>query len=175
VAEEEFKSVDDWIEVDDANSLIQNLDYLKVFNTPLIQHPLLTLSDQADHDFEHFSKVMVDPNYLILWKRMKLIEKFEPNWKYKNAYINMERIKCILFQINPWFRSRMGHEMWWYANYSNPDSYYVLGWEDHYGPKHWYKPGEPMPVRENPKPEESTPTKKVSKSNPKGRRRSANR
>jgi len=109
----------------------------------LIDHPLLRLLNESTTDFEKFKKVSKDQNLLIVWQHLKHVEKFEPESKYKNAYINMERLKCILFQTNPWFRSRIGHEMWWYANYVNPDSYYILRWEDHYDPRKWYKPGEP--------------------------------
>lgn len=124
--------------------LLKMLDYLKVFenNGQLIQHPLLDYIDQANTNFKGLNELNKNPNLMVLWHRLKYVERYEPEWKYKNAFINQERIKCILFQYNPWFRSRLGHEAWWYINYANPNSYYIMTWEDHFDPRLWYKPGE---------------------------------
>jgi len=123
--------------------LIQMLDYLKVFNNKeIIQHPLFDYIEENMKSFKGLNELGKNPNLMILWYRSKFVEKYEPDWKYKNAFINQERIKCILFQYNPWFRSRMGHEAWWYANYANPNSYYILTWEEHFDPRKWYRPGE---------------------------------
>ena len=132
----EPKSVDD--------DLIKMLDYLKVFenNGQLINHPILDYIEQANTNFKGLNELNKNPNLMVLWHRLKYVEKYEPEWKYKNAFINQERIKCILFQYNPWFRSRLGHEAWWYINYANPNSYYIMTWEDHFDPRYWYKPGE---------------------------------
>lgn len=123
--------------------LMSQLEYLKIYDGPPIKHPILDLLDKSCTDYEAFEQVSQDPNLLILYQRLVHLNKFEPEWKYKNAYINQERIKCILFYENPWFRSRMGNEMWWYVNYANPDAYYVMKWEEFYDPRKFYKPGEP--------------------------------
>jgi len=138
---EEPKTLDE--RIDEDNILIKQLDFLQAFDFggKRFEHPLLDLLDKSDLDFKSFKQVSVDPNLLILRARMGIVEQFEPEWKYKNAYINMERLNCVLFQVNPWYRSRKGHEMWWYANYVNPDSYYILSWENHYDPRIWNKPG----------------------------------
>ncbi|MFA5137067.1 MAG: hypothetical protein WC489_06820 [Patescibacteria group bacterium] len=123
--------------------LVSQLEYLKIFDGPPVEHPILDLLADATTNYKSYEIVSKDPNLLILWHHMEWVKTFEPEWKYKNAYINQERIKCILFHENPWFRSRMGNEMWWYVNYQNQDSYYVLTWEDFYDPRKWYNPGEP--------------------------------
>jgi len=135
------RSVETEITIQDV--LLSQLEYLKLYDGPEIQHPILDLLDRSRTDFKAYQVVSKDPNLLILWNRMHFVKDFEPDWKYKNAYINMERIKCILFYENPWFRSRMGQEMWWYVNYADPNSYYVMKYEDFYDPRKWYKAGEP--------------------------------
>jgi len=128
--------------VDD--ELLKQLEYLKTFNNDgnPIQHPVLDYVDQGNTNFKGLNELNKNPNLMIMWHRLKYVERYEPEWKYKNAYINMERINVILFQINPWYRSRKLHEAWWYVNYANPNSYYILQWEDHADPRQWYKPGE---------------------------------
>ncbi len=131
--------------------LIRQLDYLRTFdnNGQMICHPLLDHIDQCNTNFEGLNEMNNNPNLMVMWHRLKYIERFEPEWKYKNAYINQERINLILFQYNPWYRSRKLHEAWWYVNYANPNSYYILSWEDHADPRQWYRPGEKIrgPIR----------------------------
>jgi hypothetical protein len=125
--------------------LIKQLDYLKVFDNGgvRIEHPLLDHIEKCNTNFKGLNEMNNNPNLMLMWHRLtEFVEKYEPEWKYKNAYINQERINLILFQYNPWFRSRKLHEAWWYVNYANPNSYYILSWEDHADPRYWYKPGE---------------------------------
>ncbi len=125
--------------------LCDQLSFLKVFqnNGELYQHPILQLLEDSQVDFNKHKQVAVDPNLLVMWKWMQTVEIFEPEWKYKNAFINWARLNCILFQENPYWRSRLGHLLWWAVNYANPDSYYILKWEGHHDPRAWYNPGEP--------------------------------
>ena len=125
-------------------NLIKQLDYLKAFDNDgkPIEHPLLDHIAQCNTNFKGLNEMNGNPNLMLMWHRLKFIEKYEPEWKYKNAYINQERINLILFQYNPWYRSRKLHEAWWYVNYANPNSYYILSWEDHIDPRYWYRPGE---------------------------------
>jgi len=125
--------------------LCNQLEFLKVFDNggKRYEHPLLDLLLKATLDWEAHKEVAKDPNQLILWHWTRQIEAFEPEWKYKNAFINWARLNCILFQENPYWRSRMGHLLWWPVNYANQDSYYILKWEYHNDPRAWYKPGEP--------------------------------
>jgi hypothetical protein len=138
--------VHDMVTTDD--ELLAQLSWLQNFQDDnfsclLAEHPLFKFLDETPTDITKERAVMVDPNLKILHLRLKFIEEFEPDWKYKSAYINLERLNIILFQSNPYWRSRKGHEMWWYVNYANPDSYYILRWEDLYDPRKWYLPGEP--------------------------------
>jgi hypothetical protein len=131
--------------------LFAELEWLQAFNDEnfsmkLVDHPLLQMLETSSQSRDNLTHAMQDPNLMILFLRLKFLEEFEPDWKYKNAYINMERLSLILFNRNPWWRSRKGHEMWWYANYVNPDSYFILKWEDLYDPRKWYKPGEPKRI-----------------------------
>lgn len=125
--------------------LMPQLDFLKVFDNggKRYEHPLLSLLDKAAFEWGAHQEVVKDPNQLILWNWMNMCKTFEPEWKYKNAFINWARLNCILFQENPYWRSRLGHLLWWAVNYANPDSYYILKWEGHYDPRAWYNPGEP--------------------------------
>jgi len=125
--------------------LCSQLDFLKLFDNggKLYEHPLLNLLQDARTDWKKHQQVSKDPNLLVVWMWADMIERFEPEWKYKNAFINWARLNCILFQENPYWRSRLGHLMWWAVNYANPDSYYILKWEYHNDPRAWYKPGEP--------------------------------
>jgi hypothetical protein len=126
-------------------NLCDQLNFLKVFDNggKRYEHPLLNIMDTACLDWNAHQQVCKDPNMLIIWHWMKHVETYEPEWKYKNAFINWARLNTILFQENPYWRSRLGHLMWWAVNYANPDSYYILKWEYHNDPRAWYKPGEP--------------------------------
>jgi hypothetical protein len=142
VAELERWNYDDFV-ID--KDLVTQLDFLKVFDNGGVryEHPLLDLLGEAQLDWNKHQKVCKDPNMMVLWKWMQHVEMFEPEHKYKNAFINWARLNCILFQGNPYWRSRLGHLLMWAVNYANPDSYYILKWEYLYDPRAWYKPGEP--------------------------------
>lgn len=125
--------------------LCTQLEFLKLFDNggQPYEHPLINLLNDAQADWKKHQQVCKDPNLLVVWKWMQCVENFEPEWKYKNAFINWARLNCILFQENPYWRSRLGHLLWWAVNYANQDSYYILKWEYHNDPRAWYKPGEP--------------------------------
>ena len=144
-------------------NLCTQLDFLTIFDNggKRYEHPLLDLLEQSQVDWQKHQQVCKDPNMMVVWKWMQTIENFEPEWKYKNAFINWARLNTILFQENPYWRSRLGHLLWWGANYQNQDSYYILKWEYHNDPRAWYKPGEPRRKQDIPPAPEGvgTPTR----------------
>jgi len=134
----EAQTIDDRI----VGVLEDQLSFWSVFDIPKIEHPLLDLLSRSESDKETFFKVSKDPNLMIQYIKMKMIEQWEPESKYKNAFINFARLNVILYDQNPWWRSRVGWNMWMDVTYANPDSYYPLRWEDLYDPRKWYKLGE---------------------------------
>ncbi len=123
--------------------LEKQLEFLKVFEEMEIDAPILKDLEESHGNPDKLQEVMKDPNLYILWLKLKLWEEFEPESKYKKAFINLLKLDLVLFKYNPWWRSRRGHDMWWSATYQNPDSYYPLGWEMHYDPTQAYRVGEP--------------------------------
>ena len=123
-------------------NLVDGIDFLKVLDIPKIEHPLLEILENAERDKDTYLKVSKDSNLLIQFRKMTMIQNYEPDSKYKNAFINLARLNVLLFHLNPYWRSRVGWADWVAINCANPDSYWIYQWEDHYDPRKWYRLGE---------------------------------
>jgi hypothetical protein len=133
-------------EVDE--ELVKQLGVMEYFAGLNIESPLFDEMHKAIHDNtthpEEWAKVMKDPNLVILYRQLRYLELYEEESIFKKALINLKKLDIVLFRFNPWYRSRRGWDMWWFATHQNPDSYYPLGWEMHYDPRLWYRIGEPI-------------------------------
>lgn len=130
--------------------LSKPIEFLDLFANATIEGDLLQRLDECHGDLEKLKNEMRDPNVMVLWKALDIardtggyIVSDDPiDEKYTNAFINFLKINIVLFKQVPWWRSRMGWFMWFCACASNPDAYYPMVMEDHFGPKHWYHAGE---------------------------------
>lgn len=110
---------------------------------PIHKEPIFEVLEHAHETFENRKFAMQDPNTLALWEYLRLVRQWEEDGKYKNCFINFIKILIVLFNVNPWVRSRLGHFMWYCGCACNPDAYVPAKVEDLYDPRNWYKAGEP--------------------------------
>ena len=110
-----------------------------------------SLYDSVIHDqFEEksFQKLMAEnPNLVVLakslWWAISLDPERDERPREHRAFINLIGLLLNAFAGSPYWSSRIGWLMWFWACYARNDSYYPMKWCFHYDPANWYRHDEP--------------------------------
>ena len=122
--------------------LIKQLEFLKMFEEE-VKHPILDEIYEKRHTLEGLKELRAkDPNLMVLYNEILDAQELIPEDPYKKAFINILKLRLILYATNGWFRTKIGFDLWFIACASDPNAYFQLGWEDHFEPARHYRPGE---------------------------------
>lgn len=124
---------------------------MEFFESIEVEGDVLKMVEDAKEEFSKFADMSKDMNLTILASVIGITEKYGPDEKYKQAYLNWLKLNLLLFATVPYWRSRFGHMIWTFVCASDPAAYYPLAWEEHFDPKQWYLPGEPQRAKDNTK------------------------
>ena len=107
--------------------------------------------ERAKGDYNSLAEMNQDLNSIVAAELIDIaaIHDPEPNPKYKQAYVNWLKLNLLLFTTVPYWRSRLGHMMWYFVCAADQNAYFPLAWEDHFDPKEWYIVGEPQRAKDN--------------------------
>jgi len=124
--------------------LDQQLEWLKMFETASVDHPIFDKLHKAmiDGDKDALFEMYKDPNLLLMYQSIMWVDQFDKEEKYKKSFINLLKIILILYATNGYARSRIGWWIWCMVCGANPNSHYPLTWEGCMEPREWYDAGE---------------------------------
>jgi hypothetical protein len=122
---------------------------LEFFENLSVDGEILKKYDEAHGDFNVLADFSKDLNAVVFSQLIEDAECFDPDPKYKQAYINWLKLNLLLFTSVPYWRSRIGHMAWHFVCAADPNAYYPLAWESHFNPKLWYIAGEPQRAADN--------------------------
>lgn len=110
------------------------------------QHPIFQkFKPPEEYTWEYEHKKYEDTNLWLMWGEINMFEGFDYDQShYKRAMINILKLRLLLYATSCYFRSRIGYDLWFFKNRTNPNAYLPLTWEDIYEPDRWYQPGEPI-------------------------------
>lgn len=123
-------------------ALLEQLKILDLFKDP-ITHPVLDRIHQLRHTQEGLAELnKEDPNLMVLYDEILDYQEYDDESPYKQAFVNILKLRLVLYATNGWFRTRIGFDLWTIACASDPNAYFQLAWEDHFEPRRFYRPGE---------------------------------
>lgn len=107
-----------------------------------------SLAKDEENETE-FAKLMQEKaNLVVLAKSVQYLRQIDPERKeqpteYK-AFVNLLKLLLVESANNPYWSSRIGWLMWFWACYARQDSRFPMKWRFHYDPLNWYRHDEPL-------------------------------
>jgi hypothetical protein len=106
----------------------------------------ILLTEKNEHEFRQV--MSENPNLIVLAETIRFMQDLDPEREERprefKAFANLLKLLLHEFAGSPYWSSRIGWLMWFWACYARYDSYYPIKWCFHYDPMNWYRHDEPQ-------------------------------